>query len=119
MNKYDEKTQETAELIIFTVSLAMAVEKATADGWQWTDVVQLLPPMTKLPAALDGIEKVPDEIRAMDDEQRLELSLELKKLGFEDASAEAIGEQALRMAIEMARLIFLIRDERLKKEAKR
>ena len=114
--KLDEKIKETTEVVVFAVGLAQAIEKATADGWQWTDVLSMLPPMTKLPAAIEGIDSVPDEIAVMDDESRLELSAEIAKLGFDDKGAEAITEQSLRTGIELARLIVLVRDEREVKE---
>lgn len=112
MKKFDEKTVDVLELVDFIVTLAVAIEKATADGTQWYDVVALLPPMTKLPAAVEGIENVPDQLKNMTDEQRLEISIKLKELGFEDVSAAEIGQQALRSAVEFARLFYLIRDER-------
>lgn len=111
-DKKDEKIKETTEMVVFVTGLASAVEKATLDGFQWTDVLQLLPPMTKLPAAIEGFEKIPNELEMMDDGNRLELSEEIAKLGFEDKSAELIGEQALRCAIEFGRLIVLIREEK-------
>lgn len=112
LDKKDEKIKETTEMVVFVTGLASAVEKATLDGFQWTDVLQLLPPMTKLPAAIEGFEKIPSELEMMDDGNRLELSEEIAKLGFEDKSAELIGEQALRCAIEFGRLIVLIREEK-------
>lgn len=111
-DKKDEKIKETTEMVVFVTGLASAVEKATLDGFQWTDVLQLLPPMTKLPAAIEGFEQIPSELETMDDGNRLELSAEIAKLGFEDKSAEVIGEQALRCAIEFGRLIVLIREEK-------
>lgn len=111
-DKKDEKIKETTEMVVFVTGLASAVEKATLDGFQWTDVLQLLPPMTKLPAAIEGFEQIPSELETMDDGNRLELSEEIAKLGFEDKSAELIGEQALRCAIEFGRLIVLIREEK-------
>lgn len=111
-DKKDEKIKETTEMVVFVTGLASAVEKATLDGFQWTDVLQLLPPMTKLPAAIEGFEQIPSELEVMDDGNRLELSEEIAKLGFEDKSAEVIGEQALRCAIEFGRLIVLIREEK-------
>lgn len=112
MKKYDEKNKDVIEVVVFVVSLAVAIEKATADGTQWYDIISLLPPMTKMPDAVEGIENVPEQLKSMNDEQRLEISVELKKMGFADLSAAEIGQQSLRTAIEFARLFFLIRDER-------
>ena len=112
MKKYDEKTGDVLELVDFVVALAVAVEKATADGTQWYDVLALLPPMTKFPSAIEGIENVPEQLKNLNDEQRLEISIKLKELGFADVSAAEIGQQALRSAVEFARLFYLIRDER-------
>lgn len=114
MKNYDEKTKETTELVIFTVQMAVAIDKATKNGLQWTDIAYLLPVVPQMPQAIDGIEKVPSELRNMDDSQRLEMSTEIQKVDFDCEISEEIVEQALRVGIEQVRLITLIREARQK-----
>lgn len=105
--------QETKEVMIFGVSLAMAIDESTQDGFQWTDVLKLVPSLTKLPAAVEGIGEVPTEIEDMDETERAELVDEIKKLDFVSDYSEKIAQQALRAGMENSKLIALLREARL------
>jgi len=102
--------KETKDAMLFGISLAMAIDESTQDGFQWTDVLSLVPPMTKLPAAIDGITEVPNEIADMDEEERAELVSAIKDLDFVSEGSEEIAEQALRVGVEIGSLILKIRE---------
>ena len=108
--------KETKEALIFGVSLAMAVDEATQDGFQWTDIFKMVPALTKLPAAIEGIEKVPVELSDLSEAERAELVEEIEKLDFVSEYSEQIAEQALRVAVEIGALIGVIREAKRFKE---
>jgi len=103
---------ETKEALMFGVGLAMAIDEATQDGFQWTDVFSLIPPLTKLPSAIDGADQIPAELDDMDEEERAELVQAIEELDFASEHSEAIAEQGLRAGVEIAALIILIRNAR-------
>jgi len=108
----DEKygITETKEAMIFGVSMAMAVDETTQDGFQWTDVFKMVPALTKLPAAIEGIEGVPTELSDLSEAERAELIEEVEKLEFVSEYSERIAEQSLRVAVELGKLIAVIRE---------
>ena len=73
---------ETKEAMIFGVSMAMAVDEATQDGFQWTDVFKMVPALTKLPVAVEGIQEVPTELSDLSETERDELIQEIENLEF-------------------------------------
>lgn len=101
--------KETKEVMVFGISMAMAVDNITQDGFQWTDILSMVPPLTKLPAAISGIDQVPAEIDDLDEAERAELVQIINELDFDSDKSEAIAEQALRAGIELANLILIIR----------
>lgn len=102
--------KETKEAMLFGISLAMAVDESTQDGFQWTDILNMIPPMTKLPAAISGIEKVPAEIEDLDEQERAELVEAIQEMDFVSDESEMIAEQALRVGVEIGNLILKIRE---------
>lgn len=107
--------QETKEAMIFGISIAMAIDDITQDGFQWTDILKLVPALTELPKAIDGIQQVPSELGDLSDDERLELANEIEKLDFASDRSEEIAEQSLRVALEIGKLILKIRAYRNKK----
>ena len=105
--------KETKEALVFGLSLAMAVDETTQDGFQWTDLLSLVPPLTKLPTAIAGITEVDEELSDLDEAERAELIEEVKKLDFVSEASEEIAEQAIRVGIELGALIQLIRENKL------
>jgi len=101
---------ETKEVLTFAVSLAVAVDKAIEDGFQWTDVFSLIPPLMKLPEAIEGAELVPTEIEDLDENERAELVAEIERLDFKSEYSEKITEQGLRAGMEIGKLIVLLRE---------
>ena len=108
--------KETEEALMFGVSLAMAADEALVDGFQWTDVFSIVPALTKLPSAIDGIEKVPSELEGMTEEDRQALIDKVEELELASELSEEIAEQGLRVGVEIGRLIMLIRQARKKEE---
>ena len=107
---------ETKEAMIFGVTMAMAVDEATQDGFQWTDVFKMVPALTKLPAAVEGIQNVPAELSDLSEAERDELILEIENLEFASEYSEQIAEQSLRVALELGKLIVLIREAKKEQE---
>jgi len=101
---------ETKEVMLFGMSLAMAADQATQDGIDWTDIFKLVEPLTKLPAAIEGIEDVENELQDLDEAERMELVQAISDLDFVSEDSEEIAEQSLRVGIEIAKLISTIRE---------
>ena len=102
--------KETKEALFFGISMAMAIDETTQDGFQWTDVLSLIKPMVKLPAAIAGIQNVPAELADLDEAERTELVEAIKELEFASEFSEEIAEQALRVGVEIGNLILKIRE---------
>ena len=102
--------KETKEALLFGISMAMAIDETTQDGFQWTDVLSLIKPMVKLPAAIAGIQNVPAELADLDEAERTELVEAIKELEFASEFSEEIAEQALRVGVEIGNLILKIRE---------
>ena len=104
--------KDLKEALDFALSTAMVVDNNLQDGFQWTDVFSLVPVLSKLPVAVEGIENVPDELEAMqnDEEGRAELIAYVKDLyDIDDDHAEALVEQGVRAGVELGILVTLIR----------
>ena len=102
--------KETKDALLFGISMAMAIDETTQDGFQWTDVLSLIKPMVKLPAAIAGIQNVPAELADLDEAERTELVEAIKELEFASEFSEEIAEQALRVGVEIGNLILKIRE---------
>ena len=108
------EVKETREVLDFSLSTAMTIDETLQDGFQWTDLFQYISPLSKLPKALVGIEKVPAELDQMDEEGRGELISFVKDLyNIKDDQAEEIVEQGIRTGIELGKLVMLLRKIRL------
>jgi hypothetical protein len=101
--------KELKEVLEFGLALGMSVDEALEDGWNWTDLLALVPPMTKLPAALEGLEFVDDEIAGLDQNGKNELVEVIEKLELDSELTEEIVEQSLVTAIEIGKLITVLR----------
>ena len=104
--------KDLKEALDFALSAAMVIDKNLQDGFQWTDVFSLVPVLSKLPNAIDGIENVADELDALaeDEEGRAALIQYVKDLyDIDDDSAEALVEQGVRAGVEIGVLVMLLR----------
>ena len=89
------EVKELKEVLEFGLALGMSVDEALEDGWSWTDLLALVPPMTKLPAVLEGLEFVDDEIANLDQNGKNELVEVIEKLELDSELTEEIVEQSL------------------------
>ena len=101
---------ETKEALSFALKLGMAVDGAILDGYQWTDLFALVPPLTSLPQAVDGAEKILAEIKDMDDKEKAELFALVDTLELNSEKSEVLIEQALKVITEIGRLVLIIRE---------
>lgn len=90
-------TDETKDVVLFGCSLANAVIAALKDGKiAITDFPDFLPPIMKIPAALSGIGKVPQELNDLSQIEKDELIQLVKdNLQVDDAKAELVIEKSI------------------------
>lgn len=98
-------TKETKELVIFCVLLTEALDHFFSTKNKLKMLVKFIPAALKFPSALQGIEKVPAEIRKLTEEDRKELVYEIEQLKLRDVNVEQIAEQGLRMAVELSKFL--------------
>jgi len=101
--------KETKEAVIALVDLANRIDESLADGFQWTDAFNLIPALTKFPAAIDGYQQIPEEIFELDEMERSELIAEIMNLDFDSDKSEEILEQALRVIMELGKLVTIVK----------
>ena len=106
--------KETKEAVIFMVGLAGAVDEQLKDGFQYSDLFSLIPVLSKLPAAVEGADKIAAELADLDDDERKELLEAIKKLDLQDDAVEEIAEHACVAFIDLFKLVRLIRKARTK-----
>lgn len=104
--------KELNEAVVFTVSLAMAIDTSLEDGFQWTDIFTLIPAFTKLPAAIDGADQIDEELENWTDEDQRALIAEIEKLNLKSELSEDIGKQGAKLCLELGKMIVLIREAR-------
>lgn len=107
--------KELKEVLEFGLALGMSIDESLEDGFSWTDLLALVAPMTKLPAAIEGIDLVDDEIAALDAEGKKELSEVIEKLELESQLTEEIIEQSLTTAVEIGKLVMILRKAKIVK----
>ena len=108
-----EKYKDLKEFLAFGLPFAMVVDDKLQDGFQWTDMFAFIPVMTTLPAAIEGMENIVDEIAGLDDEGRLELSKYIiETFNIKDDFAEELVEQGLRTGLELVKTVTLLRKMR-------
>lgn len=101
--------KETKDVLIFSIGLGVAVDKALADGYSWDDLFALIPSFIKLPEALDGANEILNELEDLDDQEKAELVAVVEELDLASDKTEEIVEQSLVAFIEIAHLIMLVR----------
>lgn len=103
--------QNVKETLDFALSLTTAIDQAAADGFTTLDLVAIIPAFVKLPDAVDDINQVISELEDLDVTEQAELDEFIKKFDLRSDKAEEIVEQSLFLAIELMRLILLIREK--------
>lgn len=106
MEKYDVK--ETRELLQAFVGLANVIDSTTQDGFQFTDFFEFIQPLSKMPAAVAGAEKIPLELFDLSEEEKKLLVQDIEQLEFKSEYSELIAEQGLRVVMEFSKLIVVI-----------
>lgn len=95
--------KETKELIMFGVALGNGLGKTFEDGkFKLMELTNFIPALIKLPAGLEGIGSVDDELKNMTPAERLDLVNEVaEQLDLPGDRAEAMIEDgfALGMAV--------------------
>ena len=101
--------QETKDAVIFLILLANAVVKSREDGkTDARDILHFIPATIKLPAALENMDQIKDEIVDMDEAERAELVQEVQKLELRGKVTEKIVQESLVLAAGLGRVIGLI-----------
>lgn len=101
--------KELKEAVEFFVAFADAVDESLEGGLNWQDVFNLVPAMTKLPAAISGAEEIPEELYDLDDAERKEIVDAIEAMDFGSDISEEIAEQSLVLVLEIGKLVTLIR----------
>jgi hypothetical protein len=101
--------KETKEAVIFGVALANVVDQELSNGFQFTDIVALIPVLTKAPAAISGAGEIPAEIKDLDEAERAELVAVIESMDLKSDYSEAIAEQSTRTLIEIGKLATLVK----------
>ena len=102
-----EPTQELKDVLAFALSVHMAYDKAKADGKiDLTDLPLAVGPIMKLLPAIDGISKVPAELKDLTDEERDAL-MEWAKAEYDiaDDALEALVEGGIALALHVAQYV--------------
>jgi hypothetical protein len=99
--------KELSEVIEFVAELASALGKAAEDGKATlSDAIYLAPLVYKLPSALDGAGKIPEEAAKLDKEKMEALVQQFKdKLKLPQEKLEIAIEESLDIALRMYALV--------------
>jgi hypothetical protein len=110
----DEKygIEQFRDVVKAVVSLVNAIDSTTQDGFQLSDIFEFVKPLSLIPAAITGSSEIWNELADYSDEERKLVQEDIQQLDFSAESAEAIGEQAVRVATEFAVLLTVIRMSR-------
>lgn len=101
------KMKELTEAVEFVVSLANGLGKAAEDGEVGAgDFAYLLPLLYKLPSAVDGVGKIPAELKEIDAEKMSVLTEMVKeKLDVPQDKIELAVEGGLDIAVRLYALV--------------
>ena len=104
--------KDTKEALEFALVTAMQADESLQDGFQWTDIFSFIQALSKLPAAIEGIENVPSEIAKLKTDQVGKQALidYVKNLyDIDDKYAEELVEQGVVVGLELGVLITMLR----------
>ena len=99
---------EFREMVRGIVEIANTVDKTMQDGFQLTDLLDFIKPLSKVPGMLKDAEKIPLELSDYDPGERAIIEQDIKELEFGDEYAELIAEQAVKTSVEFALLLVVI-----------
>ncbi len=108
--------KELKELLCFSVCLLEALVESLEDGAvDFTDVLSLWKPFSKVGEAIDGIEKIPFEIASLDEKDKNELMDYIRsEFDIPDDRLESRIEGGLQLALCLAMYVsmFYKKDEK-------
>lgn len=99
--------KETKELVSFLLAVHQAYQLSNADGKiDFKDLPHIYNPLMKSIQAFNGLDKIPAELKDLDDEERKEL-VELFKADFDlaDDVLEQKIEEGFAVALQLAKFI--------------
>jgi len=107
----EEKLKELKDVVKFAITLAESLEKATADKKvDLTDIGLLMAPLMQVGAAVEGLAKVKEEIKAMKKEDIEALSVYVKEeLALDHAHTEKVVEGAVDLAAQIFGFVELVK----------
>lgn len=102
-----EGTKELKEVVAFGLSVHVAWTKAKADGkLDWKDLLHAVMPAKNLLAALQGVSKVPAELKDLTDAERSELmSWAQAEYDIPNDRTEELVEGALALALHAGQYV--------------
>jgi hypothetical protein len=102
-----EGTKETKDVVRFLCALISTVADAMKDGKvSLSEATSLIPVLMKLPAAIDGIDEIPDEASDFTMEEIEEIKeVIVEDLDLPDDQVEAAVEHLLEMAVKLYALV--------------
>jgi len=101
--------EQFRDVVKAVVALFNAVDKTTEDGFQLTDIFEFVKPISMIPAAIAGSSEIWNELSDYSEDERLLVQGDIEELEFSSEYAEAIAEQAVRTAVEVATLLTVVR----------
>lgn len=105
--------KETKDLVGFIALLGNAIDKTTDNGLQMADFGEFMGALGRVPAALDGIDEVPAEIKDLDAAELSELKADLaSQLDLRDDVLEGIIEESITIGAALFGLVQKIKAAR-------
>lgn len=105
--------KETKDLLKFLFGLAMAADKAAADGkFGLEDLGVFMAPMADAPAAFTGIKNMGAEFKNLTPEQAAELNVWIKaNFDIAEDKIEAAIETGIQIAVQIAALVLTFKKD--------
>lgn len=99
--------KELSEVVTFVCALANGIADSAKDGdATFSDAQYLLPLVLKLPSAVSGFDKIPDEVKDLDDGEIESLKkLVQDELDLPNDVLESSIENAIEVAIQLYSLV--------------
>ena len=96
---------ELTDVVDFGIAFGNAHGKVMEDGkFSWSEVTEYIPALTKLPAAVSGIEQVDDEIKDLDEQEMEFLKQHVQeKFDIPAEHVEEVIEDAFAMVLSIVR----------------
>ena len=100
-------TKEFEEMVAFGMGIGKAIASSLEDGkFDFGDVFKILPALMQANAAIQGMEKIPAELKDLDDAEYKALTEKFKaEFDLEDDEVEAKVELGYQIALKVAQLV--------------